>query len=274
MTLEINSKILGKALTFSRPGKGYIFVDLNGKEGSLGNQICRGGALVGSTIEYRGDDEMEFGRVCKNWYRAHLKELEKDELWREKIAIKNLQDRLNKEASAAWADDKHFEVENMALLGDVIRLDLVIGRWEDIAFYTVEMDGNRWSVIASQGNSPWLEDIMNMIQDTILRPAPQGQLSYDYTDLMQEIREDLSPSETMQILRADEPINDVYCPIIDWYYSADDMAELIARDPCDDEEEEAERKKMKAQYEKDKPRLEAKSVRAVLEEMEKWNSVL
>lgn len=68
--MEIKSKILGKTITFDCQGR-YIFVDLNGQKGSLGNQICYGGALAGSTITLSKDDDFE--KVCKNWYRAYIK---------------------------------------------------------------------------------------------------------------------------------------------------------------------------------------------------------
>lgn len=73
MKTTIKSRKLNKTVTFSRPGKHYIFVDLNGKEGTLGNQICARGSLMGSTLEYAGDDEAEFSRICRNWFRAYLK---------------------------------------------------------------------------------------------------------------------------------------------------------------------------------------------------------
>ena len=72
MKLKINSRKLGKTLTFSRPGQSYVYVDLNGQPGSLGNQICHGGALSGSTI-IAGD--IEFETVCRRWYTTYLRNL-------------------------------------------------------------------------------------------------------------------------------------------------------------------------------------------------------
>ena len=76
MEFKINSRKLGRTVTFSRPGKSYIFVDLNGQPGTLGCQICRGGSLMGSTISYNGDDQDEFEKVCRRWWRAYLRDEE------------------------------------------------------------------------------------------------------------------------------------------------------------------------------------------------------
>ena len=72
----IHSRKLNRDITFSLIGDfgskhyGYVYVDLNGKEGYLGNQICKGGYLMGSTI--MSTDE-NFERVCKNWLRLYYK---------------------------------------------------------------------------------------------------------------------------------------------------------------------------------------------------------
>jgi hypothetical protein len=73
MELVIKSRKLGKAITFTRPGRDYIYADLNGRVGTLGVQICRGGYTMGSTLSYSGDNEEQFKRICRNWYRAALK---------------------------------------------------------------------------------------------------------------------------------------------------------------------------------------------------------
>lgn len=75
MKLTINSRTLGKPVTFSRPGNTYIFVDMNGKPGTLGYQICEGGALTGSTIAYDGDSHEQFDHICRRWFKAHLRNL-------------------------------------------------------------------------------------------------------------------------------------------------------------------------------------------------------
>lgn len=73
MKLTIQSKKLGRPLTFSRPGESYIFVDINGYPGTLGKQICKGGDTIGNTIEYSGSDYSEFKRICQNWYRLYTR---------------------------------------------------------------------------------------------------------------------------------------------------------------------------------------------------------
>lgn len=73
MQFTIKSRKLNTEITFSRPGRGYIYADLNGKQGTLGNQICDRGYLMGSTMSYHGDDQSEFESVCRSWYRAYLK---------------------------------------------------------------------------------------------------------------------------------------------------------------------------------------------------------
>lgn len=75
MEFVINSKVIGKELIFSHPGKSYIYVDLNsGLElGTLGHQLCYGGSALGSTISYDGDNINEFKRICRNWYRSYVR---------------------------------------------------------------------------------------------------------------------------------------------------------------------------------------------------------
>lgn len=71
MELVIKSRKLSKEITFSRPGSGYIYADLNGKAGTLGVQLCKGGLTMGSTLSYEGDSQEEFEKICRNWYRAY-----------------------------------------------------------------------------------------------------------------------------------------------------------------------------------------------------------
>lgn len=72
MQYTINSRRLGKAVTFSQPANYYIFVDLNGREGTLGQQICVGGKLSGSTIGRSEQSQEHFERICKRWFKAYL----------------------------------------------------------------------------------------------------------------------------------------------------------------------------------------------------------
>ncbi len=73
MYYSINSRKLGEMVNFSRPGNFYVYVDLNGKPGTLGNQICDGGKMMGSTIGYRGDDDAVFATLCKKWWKSYLR---------------------------------------------------------------------------------------------------------------------------------------------------------------------------------------------------------
>lgn len=72
MKMQIKSRKLNRTLTFSVPGSSYIFVDLNGKPGTLGYQICAGGGCNGETLSYSGSDPDKFASICRRWYRAHI----------------------------------------------------------------------------------------------------------------------------------------------------------------------------------------------------------
>lgn len=72
MELKITSRKTGLTITFSRPGKEYIWADLNGKSGTLGLQICHGGGTEGSTMSYSGEDQVEFEAICRRWYKAYM----------------------------------------------------------------------------------------------------------------------------------------------------------------------------------------------------------
>ena len=75
MEFAINSKKAGRII-FSRPGSYYIYADLNGKPGTLGNQICEHGCTMGNTIGYGGESHEGFEMVCRKWYRKYIKNLE------------------------------------------------------------------------------------------------------------------------------------------------------------------------------------------------------
>lgn len=73
MKTTINSKEHGE-ITFFCPGSGkYVWVDLNGKPGTLGNQICQGGNLRGNTLSYYGEDQEGFDKYCRSWWKAYLR---------------------------------------------------------------------------------------------------------------------------------------------------------------------------------------------------------
>ena len=74
MKFAINSRKLDREITFSRPGSSYIYADINGQPGTLGQQICHGGGLMGSTMSYSGDDDEKFEKICRGWYRKYISE--------------------------------------------------------------------------------------------------------------------------------------------------------------------------------------------------------
>ncbi len=71
MELTINSRKLNREITFSRPGSYYIYANLNGQPGTLGEQIRDGN---GYTHSYEGEDKEGFEKVCRRWYRAHVRD--------------------------------------------------------------------------------------------------------------------------------------------------------------------------------------------------------
>ena len=73
MKFTINSKKLDKPVEFSIPGNAYIYVDLNGYPGILGDQLCYGGHLMGDTMVYHGEDESVFKKICRAWFKSYLR---------------------------------------------------------------------------------------------------------------------------------------------------------------------------------------------------------
>lgn len=72
MELTIKSSKLGKSLTFFYAGN--VFVNTNGKEGTLGEQICKGGFTnSGSCIH---TTEENFEKVCRAWLRQYIQNQE------------------------------------------------------------------------------------------------------------------------------------------------------------------------------------------------------
>ncbi len=105
-------------------------------------------------------------------------------------------------------------------------------------------------------------------------------ISYDYTILIREIREELeegilSLSDSVQILRAPDPLPGIgYYPIIDWYYDVNTMREMVSPEFIDDEEDDEERKEMVRNYFRDYEHLELIGVSDLLAEMEEWNRII
>ena len=73
MELTIKSRKLNSAITFSRPGSHCIYANLNGQSGTLGNQICDGGGTMGNTIGFSGDDQEQFEKICRRWYKSYIR---------------------------------------------------------------------------------------------------------------------------------------------------------------------------------------------------------
>lgn len=74
MKTTINTRNHGED-TFFTTGtdekSGYVWVDLNGQGGTLGNRICDGGHMSGSTKSYRGTAD-GFATFCRNWWKQYL----------------------------------------------------------------------------------------------------------------------------------------------------------------------------------------------------------
>lgn len=66
---SINSKILGTKITFYRPSSYYIYTDY-GKPNTM-KQIVKKGSCLG----YSGSNQKEFEKVCRLWYRSHIKQV-------------------------------------------------------------------------------------------------------------------------------------------------------------------------------------------------------
>lgn len=73
MKTTINTKDHGKVTFFVQCSGGYVWVDLNGKPGTLGKQICQGGYMTGSTLSHNAESQADFDRFCRNWWAAHLR---------------------------------------------------------------------------------------------------------------------------------------------------------------------------------------------------------
>ena len=103
-------------------------------------------------------------------------------------------------------------------------------------------------------------------------------LSYDYTDMIQEIKEELEdnilkPDSVIQILR-DTTIHSVYHPIIDWYYPEDRIVEDTTIEFDDTEEDKQFKREYISRYLDDKPNLQPMTVSAMLVEMEDMNKIV
>ena len=105
-------------------------------------------------------------------------------------------------------------------------------------------------------------------------------ISYNYEEMIQELKEDVSDgvlllTDAIQILRSDYAIdNDGYKPIIDWYYNHKRTLEILKSDFFDDEHDLEELRKSCEFYEKDRFNLVDISVEDCLLEMEERNKII
>lgn len=112
----------------------------------------------------------------------------------------------------------------------------------------------------------------------------------NYKDLIAEITEEvtegtLTEGDSIQILRADKPVFQDYCPIIDWYYDAyvmkeeleTSMEEMYMEEEFTKEEWKqmlAEQEEFKKQYQEDQDKLVTMKVKDVLTEMKQMQKLL
>ena len=99
-------------------------------------------------------------------------------------------------------------------------------------------------------------------------------INYDYSDFIEEIEEELeeenlSLSDTIQVLRDSKTPNSDYYPVIDWYYTDEQMQSLFLKDEEDTKEDIAEKLEMKKQYLSDKGKLKSITAEEFLKELKK-----
>lgn len=66
----INSKIFGVCSFFVPDNGGYVRLELDGKSGTLGRQICQGGGFMGNTLS--GCPE-SLENIARLWHKARLR---------------------------------------------------------------------------------------------------------------------------------------------------------------------------------------------------------
>lgn len=72
MKTTINTRNHGEVTFFTTGKNGYVWVNLNGQPGTLGNQICDGGHLSGSTMSCQSNSLTDFEKLCRNWWKRYL----------------------------------------------------------------------------------------------------------------------------------------------------------------------------------------------------------
>lgn len=76
MNTTITSRSAGMFSFWMSDGGGYIFLESEGKPGTLGDQICKGGYFTGSCLSATPET---FEKVCHSWYRSWFR-LYKEEI--------------------------------------------------------------------------------------------------------------------------------------------------------------------------------------------------
>lgn len=104
-------------------------------------------------------------------------------------------------------------------------------------------------------------------------------LSYDYSELLKEIHEELedgmvSLNTYIQVLRSKKPVYQDYRPVIDWYY--DDMVQMqdFETDIFDSEKTKKKLIKEREEYLATKSQLESIKVGELIFEMEYHNQII
>jgi hypothetical protein len=70
MRFTIKSRNEGDFNFWCPDNGGYIYLELEGKPGTLGKQICHGGGFFGSTMSC-SNRPSDFEATCRYWYRKY-----------------------------------------------------------------------------------------------------------------------------------------------------------------------------------------------------------
>lgn len=72
MEFQIKSRDHG-VVTFCKPGREAVYMNIHGGPWNLGNQLCEGGKFRGPTIAAGDCTPEEFAALCRKWWRAYLR---------------------------------------------------------------------------------------------------------------------------------------------------------------------------------------------------------
>lgn len=103
-------------------------------------------------------------------------------------------------------------------------------------------------------------------------------ISYDYQDLIDELKEEIGDEElslmdTVQVLRG-PTIGDGYKPVIDWFYNHAKMEGLLREHFYDTAADIKEFNQLKKHYNDNKPYLEEIPLADLFSELESVNEVI